>query len=119
VGFLAAITGTAPLDADLTEVPPTFPAAWLSQPDLKTAVMAALGAGPGQSERALVHLEQTIDTRTPLRLDTHYLLDVGMDGPDDRGLCTIIATATAEDQAEPALELTGRFLLVALPEAAR
>jgi hypothetical protein len=61
--FAAAVGGPA------TEPPPTFPVAWLSSPEMKAALRAAVGP-----DHLPVHESQSFDYARPLRVGAAYRL---------------------------------------------
>jgi len=95
-------------------VPFAFPVSWLSNPEIRAALVAAVQGDAGSSGGVLpVHLEQSIALSEPLRLGEDYLLSLAIEGPDPRRIVQITGQITARDtRAVGSLGL--RLALVAL-----
>lgn len=92
-------------------IPASFPIIWLGRDDIKAALQGALGLLAGAGDRAPVHLSQSIVYDRSLALDTPYWLDLGLSGPDERGVVRIEASIVNE-QLAPQARLSGRLAFV-------
>ncbi len=88
-------------------VPFAFPICWLSPPEIRVAIIAAVQEDSGIAGGVLpVHLDQTIALSENLRVGEDYLLSLAVDGPDPRRIVQITGQITAPDgRAVGSLEL--------------
>ncbi|HXK54815.1 MAG TPA: hypothetical protein PK405_09025 [Hyphomicrobiales bacterium] len=85
--FRAALALGGAGGAGRGEVPVTFPICWLAEPAVKSALLVALGGGG----KVPVHLDQEMEYFAPLRIGQPYAMDVGLAGPDARGVARVRA----------------------------
>lgn len=105
VARFAAATGQP---AARGRVAPTFPITWLTRPDIRAAIAAAL---PTETGFALVHAAQEFRYDGALAIGEDYTLDLALEGPDARGLIRLRAELRAAGCDEVLLTLDSQFIL--------
>lgn len=111
VARFAAATGQPEARGRVT---PTFPITWMTRPDIRAAIAAAL---PAEAGFALVHAAQEFRYDGALAIGKDYTLDLALEGPDARGLIRLRATLRADGCNEVLLTLDSQFILHPVGEA--
>lgn len=107
-GEVAAFAAALGL-ADPAEVPLTFPMRWLASPEVRGAILCALGP-EGPAGGVLVHLEQRIRVLEPLQRDESHELQVSIEPGKTSGRMSVHAEVFREGRL--VCQLSGRFALL-------
>jgi hypothetical protein len=99
-------SAAAPVEA---AVPPTFPIVWLAEPEVRGALLAALGIDPFAGGAALIHLEQRIAYFAPLEPGRAFEAAVRLSRPAPERATVSVEVRDAEGSI--AVRLASEFLL--------
>ena len=114
-GFASAIALAGVLQPARGHVPTTFPACWLTQPEIRQALADAVTAYGAGANTILVHLSQSVDYRQPLRLDQGYWVDLELKPTGERRLR--LEASIIDDDGVTVAELVGGFHMADLKVA--